>query len=92
MSVASNDKEKDNKLLPAKLEEISEDSLTAFLQHFLRIDQYWKIKQGKELLNLFKDCEDENSLQKMTKKLIIFFGHAEGEGRVCTLQFIKELV
>ena len=92
MSASSNDKEKDNRLLPQRLEEISEDQLASYFQNFLRIEQYWKIKQGKQLLNLFKDCEEDSTLQRTTKKIIIFFGHAEGEGKVCTLQFIKELV
>lgn len=66
--------------------------LTDYLKFFFNVGDYHKINQGRELLDLFLDDELGTNQQQITKKICLFLKHAPYEGKMCTLQFIKNLV
>lgn len=72
--------------------ELTDESLTSYLKYFLTINDYKVIDQGRDLIKLLNQESNPSIVEKSMQMVCYFVEHAQAEGKVCGLQFLKEVM
>lgn len=80
-------------MLPNTLDRLTSSALCGYLDHFLAIDTFKKIKEGRELIELIlADTAHAKVAEIMRKVYGLFRCNIIPAGRVCSMQFLKGLM
>ena len=78
--------------LPDSLDELTDSTLLAYLEHFLDINDFKRIDNGKQLLDLLRDHKEHPRIKSIVKKVAGLFNSPPPMAKVCSMQFLKEAV
>lgn len=72
------------------IDELQEEQLMKYIEHFLDIADFKSIQFGKALLLYMNQHPDHPKIKTIIRKIVGLFHTDSPAGKVCSLQFIKE--